>query len=322
MTHPSLAGIPRAAYNRTARRLEWDMLPPALRDEISRRLGSPVEHASSQGGGFTPGFASVLTCADGSKHFVKAANTVAQKMFADSYREEIRKIRALPPGLPAPRLLWSQDADWVVLELAYVDGALPERPWSPTQLAGVLDALEVVADALTPPPDGLELDTFAAEIGAEASAWDYVRRALPDLPHLAEATALAARSHELVGSTVVHTDVREDNLLVGRDEQIWICDWNWPVLGPAWIDTACVLISVFADGIDTEPIISERALVRDVDPDHIDILLALLAGYFFRQRDLPVPNSSPSIRLHQNWYAEATWAWLCDRRGWSQEGTD
>ena len=50
----------------------------------------------SQGGGFTPGFASVLTCADGSKHFVKAASARAQRPFADSYREEARKLLVLP----------------------------------------------------------------------------------------------------------------------------------------------------------------------------------------------------------------------------------
>ena len=64
----------------------------------------PVVSAASQGGGFTPGFASVLTCEDGTKHFVKAASVKAQRLFAESYREEFRKLGALPEGTPAPRL--------------------------------------------------------------------------------------------------------------------------------------------------------------------------------------------------------------------------
>src|SRR5690242_19121590 len=102
-------------HGRTARRLESPHLPPRVRGLIEQRCGSPVVSAESQGGGFTPGFASVLTCADGSRHFVKAASSAAQRMFARSYREEARKLQLLPEGVPAPRLLWVEDDDWVVL---------------------------------------------------------------------------------------------------------------------------------------------------------------------------------------------------------------
>ena len=82
----------RIPHGRTARRVQWSHLPPTVRAHIEVRLGSPVEDAASQGGGFTPGFASVLTCEDGSRHFVKAASVKAQRMFADAYREEARKL--------------------------------------------------------------------------------------------------------------------------------------------------------------------------------------------------------------------------------------
>ena len=101
----SIAPYP-APHGKTARRLEWAFLPPNLRAWIERKCGSPVVSAISQTSGFTPGFASVLVCEDGSRHFVKAASVRAQRMFADSYREEARKLAALPVGVPAPRLLW------------------------------------------------------------------------------------------------------------------------------------------------------------------------------------------------------------------------
>ncbi len=91
-----------APSGRTARRLEWPFLPPNLRAYVEHRCGSPVVDAESQGAGFTPGFASVLTCEDGSRHFVKAASMKAQRMFAVSYREEARKLAALPESVPAP----------------------------------------------------------------------------------------------------------------------------------------------------------------------------------------------------------------------------
>ena len=130
-------------HGKTARRLEWVHLPPHVRALIERRCGSPVASAVSQTSGFTPGFASVLTCEDGTCHFVKAASMRAQRMFADAYLEEARKLALLPPAAPAPRLLWTSEADdWVVIGLEYADAKPPRRPWRRADLDAVLDVLE------------------------------------------------------------------------------------------------------------------------------------------------------------------------------------
>ena len=307
-----------APSGRTARRLEWPFLPPNLRSLIERRCGSPVVEAVSQGAGFTPGFASVLICEDGTRHFVKAASVKAQRMFADSYREEGRKLAHLPATVPAPRLLWSLDDDWVVLGLEHVEGRNPARPWSPTALEACLAALELVAAELTPPPAGLALDTFADEFGEVVGHWDHVRTTQPGLPHLEEAAALAAGFAEVVtGDTLVHTDVRDDNFIVDGSGRVWICDWNWPVVGASWIDSLFTLIGPRGDGLDVETILAGRPLLKDVPPEHVDRVLALLVGYFFKQRDEPVPPTSPHIRDHQSWQGDVCWAWLSERRGWT-----
>ena len=227
----SIAPYP-APHDRTARRLEWAFLPPHLRAWIERRCGSPVVSAISQTSGFTPGFASVLVCEDGSRHFVKAASTKAQRMFADSYREEARKLAALPAGVPAPRLLWHLDDDWVVLGIEYVAARTPHRPWRAEDLDALLDSLEVVADVLTPPPPGLDLDTAADDFAPLLEGWPALRERRTDLgaERLAEAEALARRYAEVVGGdTLVHTDIRSDNVLIDPDGRALICDWNWPV---------------------------------------------------------------------------------------------
>ena len=231
--------IPRG---RTARRLEWTHLPPAVRSEIEQRCGSPVVSAVSQGGGFTPGMASVLTCADGSRHFVKAASTAAQRAFAASYREEARKLRALPDTIPAPRLLWTMDGDWMVLGLEYVEAKAPRRPWRRSELDTCLDTLETVADLLTPAPADLELDPIADELRTWPSYWEHVN-ATRDLLHGEEAAALAAGYAEgITGDTLVHTDVRDDNVLLTTDGRTLFCDWNWPTIGANWIDSLFMLI--------------------------------------------------------------------------------
>jgi aminoglycoside phosphotransferase (APT) family kinase protein len=312
-----VATLDPVPHGRTARRLDWTLLPPAVRRRVEDLFGTPVVSARSAGAGYTPGCASVLTGADGRRIFLKAASTKAQRPFADAYADEIRNLRALPTGVPAPRLLWSHEDDlWVLLGLEHVDGANPARPWDGVELGLCLDTLEVLAQTLTPPP--MALRPFAEDFADLVPAWDHVRRTSPEWPHLEEAAALAAGFRPgCEGETLVHTDARDDNFLVGPDGLAHLCDWNWPVVGAPWIDTVCLLMTAYGDGLDADALLAERALTRDVPPDDIDALLALLCGYFLERRDQPVPHSSPYLRRHQDWCAEVTWAWLSHRRAWT-----
>jgi hypothetical protein len=312
--HPST--LPPLPHGATTRRLDWTLLPPAIRRLVEERFGTRVVDSESAGAGYTPGCASVLTGADGRRMFLKAASKVAQKPFATAYAEEVRKLRSLPTGLPVTRLLWSHEDDlWVLLAFEHVEHRNPARPWRPDELDACLDTLELLAQTLTPPP--MALDTFAHDFGDCLRSWEHVRRVAPDWPHLDDAVALAARFVEATaGNTVVHTDARDDNFLLREHGRPLLCDWNWPTVGAAWIDTVCLLIGPAGDGIDVEAVLAKRALTRNVRAEDVDTLLALLAGYFLERRDAPVPNSSPYLRMHQSWYAEATWGWLAQRRGW------
>jgi aminoglycoside phosphotransferase (APT) family kinase protein len=303
---------------KTARRLQWAHLPPAVRALVERRCGSGVVDASSRDAGFTPGFASVLTCADGSKHFVKAASVKAQKVFAESYREEARRLAALPAATPAAPLRWvHDDEDWVVLGFEYVDGRAPRRPWRRPDLDAALAALARAADVLTPPPAGLRLAGFAEEFAALPGYWDEGRAAYPGLAHADEAAALAARFAEVTGgNTVVHTDVRDDNIMLTPDGDAVLCDWNWPVVGAAWLDTAMLMIGPRGDGLDVDAVLAETPLTRDVHAEHIDIVIALVTAYFLKSAEEPVPPTSPHLRDFQRWQGEVCWGWLCERRGW------
>jgi hypothetical protein len=247
---------------------------------------------------------------------VKAASSVAQRVFAESYRDEARKLQALPDTVPAPRLKWSEDGDWVVLGLEYVEARAPKRPWRIDELDLALDALEVVADVLTPAPDEMELAPLTAELEDWPALWETVRdrhrRA-----HADEAAELAATFADVAGGeTVVHTDIRDDNVLLTHDGRALFCDWNWPVVGADWLDSLILLISPKGDGVDVERIVAERRLLRDVPADHVDRVLAMLAGYLLSHADEPVPPTSPHLRAAQRWQAEAVWDWLCERRGW------
>lgn len=302
---------------RTARRLEWAHLPPMVRTAIERRIGTRVVADHSQGSGFTPGFASVLVGADGSHLFVKAASTIAQKMFADSYRVEATRLRTLPPGTPAPRLLWSQETeDWVLLGIEYVDGRPPARPWIEADLELCSQMLLDCARELTPAP-GIGVATAAEEFVDWPGLWSRI-----DHPRAEEFGALAARYADVLsGETLVHCDVRDDNILIlesdagpHRTGQAVVCDWNWPVVGAAWFDSLVLLIGPRGDGLDVDAFIARHPLLSEVPAEHIDIALALLLGYFAASADLPHRSNSPYLRSAQAWQRDVIDDWLSSRR--------
>lgn len=271
--------------------------------------------ATSQDGGFTPGFASVLTTTDGVRGFVKAASRAAQAEIASSYAEEARKVSILGDAIPAPRLEWVHDDDaWVVLGFEAVPARQPRRPWQPAELDRALDLAEAIATATATVPEDLGLLPIVEDLPRLVTGWDTVPE---DWPHRDEARALAALLPTLPDSDrFAHSDLRDDNILFADDGRTLACDWNWPAIGPPWLDLVVLLASAHGDGLDVEPLLGQRALTRDVDAEHVDAWLSAFCGFMLSSRTGPVPPSSPYLRAHASWYAEATWSWLAQRRGW------
>ena len=248
---------------------------------------------------------------------MKAASLKAQRMFAEAYREEARKLAALPEAAPAPPLLWSLEVDdWFALSTEYVEARAPAPALAePASCGAAWTCSSRRPPVLTPPPAGLDLPPAAEEFAGWPAYWDHLRATRPDLPHLDEAAALAARYVEAVaGDTLVHTDIRDDNLLLASDGRVLLCDWNWPTVGAAWLDSLFLLIGPRGDGLDVAAVIAGHPLLSAVEDEAIDIVLALVTGYFLKSAGDPVPPTSPFLRHVQRWQGEVCWDWLCERR--------
>src|ERR1700728_479872 len=148
MTVPSAAGL-RAAF---------ETVPARVRSAVEQVCASPVVEARTQAGGFSPGVASRVSCADGSRHFVKAVSAEVNRRSVKIYRQERDVLTALEPvilasGLPIPRLRGSVDLDsWVALILDDIDGRHPAEPWKPGELGRVTAALDRLPRGATAPP--------------------------------------------------------------------------------------------------------------------------------------------------------------------------
>lgn len=304
----------------TGSRIAWSDLPEQVQAGVAGILGSPVVSATSQAGGFSPGTADRVVTASGRRAFVKAVSPDLNDLSPELHRREARVAGLLPPAAPAPRLLGAHDdGHWVALVLEDVEGLHPVTPWDPRELGRVLEALDQLARVATPAPSGLRQ---AAEALAEDFAgWSRLRSdPPPDLDpwarhRLDSLCAAASRATSaLAGDTLVHFDVRADNLLLRPSGGVALIDWPWACAGPVWLDRLLLLINVrLYGGHDTEALLAD--LVSRTGADRRDLIAVLtgMAGFFLDSARQPAPPGLPTLRAFQRAQGDAVLSWLAEQ---------
>jgi len=284
-------------------RLAWPLVPAGLRQAVEQRLGGRVVEAVTQPGGFSPGVAARVKTATGKRAFVKAVGPVPNPESPDIHRAEARIAASLPEGTPAPRLLGFFDQDgWVALMFEDIEGHLSAQPWVADELALVLEAVAELAVALTPAP--IDAPTVADRFGEEFRGWrrlaEAERRGDDNLAgldalarrHLVDLAALENRwDTAAAGASLVHADLRADNLLLTGDRVV-VVDWPWACLAVSWFDLVAMLPSVHMQGGPLpETIFNDHPVAQTANPDAVTAVLAALTGFFVRQSRQPPPRA-------------------------------
>jgi Ser/Thr protein kinase RdoA (MazF antagonist) len=289
----------------------WSELSAPVRASIERLLGAPVSTARNCPGGFSPGFASRLTLADGRRAFVKAMDAGTWPLEAVPHRTEALTTAALPAIVPAPRLLGTfDDGRWTVLAFEDIDGTEPCHPWDPADLTRVVTALGHLARAATPSPVPLPVDH------PRLGGWAALARDRPGLP--AHSTWAAANLDALIGleaqgmaaaqgPSLVHGDLYPHNILLTPSRVVFV-DWPHARLGAPAIDLVTVLSSAAADGLDPEPFLPGTA-----EPATIDAILAAHTGFLLAGGLSPPTPGLEAITAAKLHLAQGALTWLHHR---------
>jgi aminoglycoside phosphotransferase (APT) family kinase protein len=211
------------------------------------------------------------------------------------------------------------DGDWVVGVFEYVDGRPPRTPWDDAELQRIVVAVgELGASELTE-----ELRALPSVSDRMAfKGWRTIQ-ANPDSgplddwsrAHLEELVGLEAGWTEAArGESLVHLDIRSDNILVESSGRVVFVDWTQTGIGAEWFDLVSMLPSITLEGGgDPEDLLRRFSITAD--PDAITAVVAAHAGYFVERGRLPDPPGLPTVRGFQRAQAEVALRWLRTRVG-------
>ncbi|MDP9850252.1 phosphotransferase family protein [Streptosporangium lutulentum] len=289
-------------------------------------LGHDVVEARSQDGGYTPGLAARLLLEDGSRAFLKGI--ALEHPVAGTYRQEAELSAALPEAAPVAALRWTrQVGGWVLLCFDDVADRHPAlRPGSP-DVAATVHAVSRLRETLTPCP--LPAAPAVAEVlGPALRGWSRLTEDTPaDLPAWARRNLMALTATESAweaaagGSTLVHGDIRPDNLLVREaGGEVVVVDWSYAHQGAAWIDVAALVPHLIMAGhapAEAEAQLAD-AVAWGAAPAQVLTSWAVgCAGYWEHACRQPAPPGVPNLRGFQARAAAAALDWARYRTGWS-----
>jgi aminoglycoside phosphotransferase (APT) family kinase protein len=301
-------------------RLSWEQVPDPVRASIEAEIGGRVAAAETQPSGFSPGLAARITLTDGRRVFVKAVSGAQNRDSPGLHRAEARITSVLPPDAPVPRLLGvHDDGDWVALIYEDIDGRHPTLPWCTDELAGVLDAVTGLHEALTPcpVPDARAVQNEPGLFCGWRSLYDRTPATLDDWSrtHLDRLVALEDRWVDAAaGDTLLHLDLRADNLLIRADGTVAFVDWPHARRGAAVLDILGLAPSVgMQGGPDLDWLLARHRGAAAADPDVVLVLLAAIAGLFTDRSLRPPPPGLPTVRAFQAAQGRIARRWLAAR---------
>ncbi len=311
--------------------LPWDRVPDAVQAWAARLGSGTPESVRDLAGGFSPGAVALLSW-PGRSIFVKAVGSGLNPVSPEMHRREAVVSAALPVPGPFPRLLEAyDDGDWVALAFEMVEGRPPHHPWQPRELELVVGALAAMHGALTPSPVStleslavrarplfggwarlVEVGLPELEAGARSGLDGWVRTRLDRLAELESGWPRACE-----GVTLVHGDVRGDNVLVTPDDTVVFVDWPHAAVGnPAFDVVAWAPSVVLEGGPAPEELLKLYRSRQVVEDEALTVLLAAVSGFFVSHSLEPPPPGLPTLRPFQAAQGRVALEWLRRRTGW------
>ena len=303
--------------------LPWANVPAAVKGWAAAVGGGEPTEVRDVHGGFSPGATAWLECPCGAV-FVKAVGEELNPESPALHRREAVVSAALPAWPTFPVLLDFYDqGGWVALAFEAIEGRVPRHPWDRSELDTVVNALQAVHETLTPSP-AAHIDTAPRYFRHLFGGWAELAAArdTPGLDpwcrkNLFRLVELETHWPEAIsGETLVHGDIRSDNILLGPSGPVFV-DWPHAAVGNPVFDLVAWAPSVVLEGgPQPEELLAGHGLSRSADPDIVSVLVAAVSGFFVSHSYRSPPPGLPTLRPFQMAQGEVALDWLRRCTGW------
>jgi hypothetical protein len=253
--------------------------------------------------GYAMAYHAIAEFDGGSTAFVKAGT---EEITSEFLRNELRFYQAVQAPF-MPTLLGYDEADPPFLVLEDLSDWRWPPPWDDEAIDQVREALAELWS--TPAPEWVPPITEEREwlLGGwatiEADPQPFLSLDLGSRGWLDDALAVlrrAAESAPIEGDSLLHLDVRSDNLCLS-DRGAVLVDWNLVHVGNPDLDLAAWAPSLLLEGCPSP---------EDLLPNAPG-LAAALAGFFASRAGLPPPPTAPKVRQIQRAQLEVALPWAC-----------
>uniref|UniRef100_UPI003F495D9F hypothetical protein n=1 Tax=Nonomuraea sp. CA-252377 TaxID=3240003 RepID=UPI003F495D9F len=291
--------------------LNWENLPPHLRDAIAERVGAePEVRAIPAGHGEFA--ASVYGRHD--EVFLKAIPTASPSAYL--HKRERWAARHLPASAPASRMAWEMEAGgsgnpaWHVTAWELNEHARPVDLQRGTcaDVPIVLDTVAQLGKLLTPCPQGAR--TIVQRLQPMAAKAQAVLRLRSNAIHYRSLYERALNGFvidRLNGRTLLHGNLSARHLLI-KDQVVSVVGWSQVCAGQAWIEPALLVPHLVARHWPPQEVHSLLGAIpawRDVPPGLVAGMTAVWTLFHLHEGHLADEPQEGSVRL-----ADAGRRWL------------
>ncbi len=222
---------------------------PELFSRIEKLVGSKPVAWKAINKGYTQAERYVMQFENGTSTFVKLAT---EKDTVKWLRDEHKAYSVIKADFMPKMIAWEY-GEYPILVLEDLSKGHWPPPWTSGQIQKVFDTLKKLAE-IKIEGDFDSLSNFKKELtgwqkisqdpkgflGLGLVSPEWLEKTLP--------TLIKAESEiKLEGDSLVHTDIRSDNICFVGDKTIFI-DWNWTVKGNPMFDVVAWLPSLYAEG--------------------------------------------------------------------------
>lgn len=320
---------------------EWADIPPTVVDALHRITKSPVIDSQIIWGGFAPNATLAVTCKSGARYFIKGTPPTQTERGKEITALEIAFYENdyLPAGVsPAFYGSVSMD-DWILAVFELIERGEESLPWTEAKYRAVFKSMDTayqhnknrtsfapyIRNHIRHVDEIDELDSVLGSADATANtariftnptaAAAWLTKYANPLRTMASSVKAYTEFH-----TLLHCDLRHDNVVFDTSGNAKLVDWAWPTSGPLAFDVMYFTMASEADG--GMPVEKALDLYKEVTGisfarDGVLGLMALYAVAYGGWAPLPATPAMPRLRPMQGLYFSAMLGQVARMMGWN-----